>query len=75
MKSFEEALVELKLINEKLESGNLSLDESLSLFEKGVELISYCHGKLNEVQKKVEILVEGAGGEITKEEFDIEPEF
>ena len=72
MKPFEEALNELKLITEKLESGNLSLEESLSLFEKGVELISYCYGKLNEVQKKVEILVEGVGGEITKDEFNIE---
>jgi len=72
MKPFEEALNELKLITEKLESGNLSLEESLSLFEKGVELISYCYGKLNEVQKRVEILVESVGGEITKEEFNIE---
>jgi len=72
MKPFEEALSELKLITEKLEGGNLSLEESLSLFEKGVELISYCYGKLNEVQKKVEILVEGVGGEITKDEFNIE---
>ena len=72
MKPFEEALNELKLISERLESGNLSLEESLSLFEKGVELISYCYGKLNEVQKRVEILVESVGGEIIKEEFNIE---
>jgi len=58
MKSFEDAISELKVIIEKLEGGNLSLEESLTLFEKGTQLINLCHKKLNEVEKRIEILVE-----------------
>jgi exodeoxyribonuclease VII small subunit len=72
MKSFEDALSELKVIIEKLEGGNLSLEESLTLFEKGTQLIALCHKKLNEVQKKIEILVENTDGEVLREEFDLE---
>jgi exodeoxyribonuclease VII small subunit len=71
MKSFEEALDELKVIIEKLEGGSLSLEESLKLFEKGTELINLCHKKLNEVEKRIEILVEGANGEVLRKEFDL----
>jgi len=55
MKSFEDAISELKVIIEKLEGGNLSLEESLTLFEKGTQLINLCHKKLNEVEKRIEI--------------------
>jgi exodeoxyribonuclease VII small subunit len=72
MRSFEDALCEIKSIIEKLEGGNLSLEESLTVFEKGVELITLCHRRLNEVQKKVEILVEGANSEVLRKEFDLE---
>jgi exodeoxyribonuclease VII small subunit len=72
MKSFEEALIEIKVIIEKLEGGNLSLEESLTVFERGVELLTVCHKKLSEVQKKVEILVEGSNGEILQKGFDLE---
>jgi exodeoxyribonuclease VII small subunit len=72
MKSFEGALDELRSIIEKLESGNLSLEESLTLFERGVELITFCHKKLDEVQKKVEVLVETTGGEVLRKEFNLE---
>lgn len=72
MKSFEDALGEIKVIIEKLEGGNLSLEESLTIFERGVGLITLCHKKLSEVQKKVEILVEGMNGEILQKEFDLE---
>jgi exodeoxyribonuclease VII small subunit len=72
MKSFEDGLSEIKVIIEKLEGGNLSLEESLTVFERGVELLTVCHKKLSEVQKKVEILVEGSNGEILQKEFDLE---
>lgn len=72
MESFEDALGEIKVIIEKLEGGNLSLEESLTVFERGVELLALCHEKLGEVQKKVEILLEGANGEILKKEFNLE---
>jgi len=72
MKSFEDAVHELKAIIDKLESGNVSLEESLTIFEKGVDLITFCHKKLNEVQKRVQILVENADGHILLKDFDSE---
>ena len=72
MKSFEDAISELKVIIEKLEGGNLSLEESLTLFEKGTQLISLCHKRLNEVEKRIEILVESPNGEVLRKEFDLE---
>ena len=58
MKTFEEAVRELKEIIQKLESGNLPLEDSIKLFQEGTELISLSHKKLNEIRKKVEILVQ-----------------
>ncbi len=72
MKSFEDAISELKVIIEKLEGGNLSLEESLTLFEKGTQLINLCHKKLNEVEKRIEILVESPNGEVLQKGFDLE---
>ena len=72
MRSFEDALCEIRSIIEKLEGGNPSLEESLTLFEKGIELITLCHRRLNEVQKRVEILVEGASLEVLRKEFNLE---
>jgi exodeoxyribonuclease VII small subunit len=72
MKSFEDAIGEIRAIIEKLEGGNLSLEESLTVFERGVELLTLCHNKLGEVQKKVEILVEGMDGGVLQKEFDLE---
>jgi exodeoxyribonuclease VII small subunit len=72
VKTFEDAIRELKEIIEKLESGNLPLEDSIKLFQEGTELISFSHKKLNEIRKKVEILVEDKDGEITFEEFEPE---
>jgi len=70
-KTFEEAIAELKEIIKKLESGNLPLEDSIKLFQEGTELISFSHKKLNEVRKKVEILVE-KNGEAAFEDFEPE---
>lgn len=70
-KTFEEAIGELKEIIKKLESGNLPLEDAIKLFQEGTELISFSHKKLNEVRKKVEILVE-KNGEVTFEDFEPE---
>jgi len=72
MKSFEKAMGELKEIITKLESGELPLEESIKLFEKGTKLIAYSHKKLNEIQKKVQILVKDKSGEISFEDFETE---
>ena len=56
-KKFEAALEDLELVVEQLETGELSLEDSLEAFEKGVGLVKYCNQKLDEVEKKVELLV------------------
>ncbi|HEY7534975.1 MAG TPA: exodeoxyribonuclease VII small subunit [Thermodesulfobacteriota bacterium] len=72
MRPFEEALGELKVIIEKLEGGNLTLEESLTLFQKGTELINFCYKKLNEVEKRIEVLMEDESGEVFRKEFNLE---
>ncbi|MCZ7385417.1 MAG: exodeoxyribonuclease VII small subunit [Candidatus Methanoperedens sp.] len=67
--SFEEALLELEGIVEKLEKGQLSLDESLMLFEKGIKLVRECNDKLKSAQQKVEQLIE-ENGELRTEKFE-----
>ncbi|MCE8422534.1 MAG: exodeoxyribonuclease VII small subunit [Candidatus Methanoperedens sp.] len=54
---FEESLLELEGIVEKLEKGQLSLDESLVLFEKGIKLVRECSSTLQNAQQKVESLI------------------
>ena len=63
-KKFEEALEELEGLVEQLETGELSLEESLSTFERGVGLVKICHDKLHEVEKKVELLVKEKDGRL-----------
>jgi len=55
----------------KLESGNLTLEESLGVFKEGIRLLGFCHKKLEQVRKRVEILVEDTDGEVLREEFDL----
>ena len=62
---FEEAIEKLDTILSKLESGSVSLDESLTLFEEGVEIIKLCNEKLEVAEQKVRILTEGADGTVT----------
>ncbi len=54
--NFEESLKRLEEITEKLEKGELSLDESLKIFEEGIKLSRFCQKKLTEAEQKVEIL-------------------
>jgi len=72
VKSFEKAIEELRDIIDKLESGNLPLEDSIKLFQKGVKLIGYSHKKLNEIEKKVEILVKDSEDDLKLEEFEPE---
>lgn len=66
-KSFEEALEELESIVDKLEKGELTLDKSLEYFQRGVELSKYCNKRLDEVEKKISVLVEAEDGTIKEE--------
>jgi len=63
-KNFEGALEELEQVVEQLESGDLPLDDSLAAFEKGVSLVKFCKHKLNEVEKKVELLIKDKEGKL-----------
>ena len=69
-KSFEKALAELESIVEKMEAGELSLDDSLALFEKGVKLAKFLREELGKAEKKVEILLKNAEGQVQAESFD-----
>lgn len=72
MKSFEDSMNELREIVDKLQSGNLPLEQSIKLFQEGTKLIAFSHKKLDEIQKKVKILVEDENGELTTKDFDTE---
>lgn len=72
-KSFEQALKRLEEIVQKLEGGDLSLDESLSLFEEGINLSRFCTKKLAQAEKKVEKLLK-LGEEFKLEPLDLEEE-
>jgi exodeoxyribonuclease VII small subunit len=56
-KTFESAMKRLEEIVSELEKGNLPLEESLKIFEEGVELTKFCTSKLNEAEKKLKMLV------------------
>lgn len=62
--NFESALKDLEKIAEKLESGDLSLDDSIKEFENGIKLARFCHEKLDEAERKIEILQKGEQNEI-----------
>ncbi len=70
--NFEKALKDLETTVEKLEQGNLSLDESLKLFEKGVKLAKFLRNELKKAEKKVEILLKDEEGNVSAKPFDIE---
>jgi exodeoxyribonuclease VII small subunit len=59
---FETAMHELEQLVDRLEQGDLSLEESLAAFERGVYLTRACQGALKEAEQKVEILLKKAGG-------------
>ena len=71
-KSFEEAMNELESVVEQLERGELSLDESIEVFQKGVELSRYCGRRLDEIEKKITVLIEDEKGEVREEAFQAE---
>ena len=66
---FDELLVRLRSLVEKLEGGNLSLEDSLKSFEEGMTLCQKASGILDRAEKKVEVLVAAPGGATRKEAF------
>lgn len=61
--TFEAALKQLEEIVQKLEKGDLPLEESLTLYEEGIRLSRLCHAKLEEAEGKIEMLMKNAKGE------------
>jgi exodeoxyribonuclease VII small subunit len=58
IKDFEAAISELESIVKKLEEGDLALEQSLALYERGVQLSRFCHSRLEDAERRIEILSE-----------------
>lgn len=69
---FENSLNKLEDIVKKLEEGDVTLDESLSLFEQGIKLSKVCQKMLDDAEKKVSVLMSNDDGEMEKQDFDVE---
>ena len=58
IKDYEAAIAELETIVKKMEEGDLALESSLQLFERGVHLSRFCHARLEEAERRIEVLNE-----------------
>ena len=67
--NFEEALAELESSVKKIESGELSLDESIAVFEESVRLIGICNKKIEDAEGRVRILTEQQDGSVSDAPF------
>jgi exodeoxyribonuclease VII small subunit len=74
-KSFEASLKELEQIVEQLETGDLALEHSLELFEKGVRLSRDCQKRLDEAERKVELLLKNDEGAFARIPLDEDESF
>ena len=69
VQSFEKALARLEEIAAEMESGELGLEKMVAAFEEGQKLVKLCSSRLNEVEKKIELLVQKADGTVEAEPF------
>lgn len=69
---FEKSFQNLEKIVQRLESEEMPLDESLQLFEEGIRLSRFCHQRLEEVEKKIELILADAKGQPVTEPFEDE---
>ncbi len=70
-KKFEEAMKRLEDIVQSLEGGDLSLENSIGIFEEGMKLAGFCSKKLEEAEQKVTMLVKESNGKYTQQPFEI----
>jgi exodeoxyribonuclease VII small subunit len=75
IKDFEGAIAELESIVKKLEEGDVPLEQSLALYERGVQLSRFCHARLEEAERRIEILTDRgelkpASGALTSDDPD-----
>jgi exodeoxyribonuclease VII small subunit len=71
MANFEEKLTSLEAVVERLERGDLSLDESVKLFEEGVKLSNACKQELEQAEGRIQLLVEGPGRRLQPSEMNL----
>jgi exodeoxyribonuclease VII small subunit len=69
--SFEAALKELEDIVSRLEQGQVDLEDSIALYERGQKLKAHCEKKLQAAEGRLEKIVQGPGGKITSEPADV----
>lgn len=67
--SFEEGIKRIEHIVEALESGEISLEESIKLYRDGVEILEYCSNKLSDAEKQVMILQKNSNNQFRQEPF------
>jgi len=67
---FEEAFKRLEVIVGNLESGDLSLEESMKLFEEGIGLTEACKSRLEDAEQKIQLLLKSSDGSLSLEESD-----
>ncbi len=70
--NLEKSLASLEKIVDELESGDLPLDKAMQKFEEGIKLTRRCQTALKDAEQKVEILMQGAGGESLEDFVDDE---
>jgi exodeoxyribonuclease VII small subunit len=58
IKDFEATLAELDALVKKLEEGDLSLEQSLALYERGVQLSRFCHARLEDAERRIDVLTD-----------------
>ncbi|MBU2620757.1 MAG: exodeoxyribonuclease VII small subunit [Proteobacteria bacterium] len=67
--TFEAAMKQLEQIVQELESGNLSLEDSIKKFEEGIKLSKFCSAKLDETEKKITLLLKDQDGNVIEKPF------
>lgn len=72
--TYEESMKELEQVVKELESGELTLDESIKRFEKGMELSKHCNSLLENAEKKITLLIEKEDGSVVSESFELTEE-
>jgi exodeoxyribonuclease VII small subunit len=71
MAGFENDLTQLESVVQKLERGELTLDESVRLFEEGMKLSQACRDELEKAEGRIQVLVEGKGGKMQAAELEL----
>lgn len=71
---FEEAIKRLEEIVEEMEGKDLQLEKSIKLFQEGMELAAFCNGKLDEAERRINIVMKNSKGQLAEEKFNPEEE-